>query len=148
MMKISILLLACLAVGSCADDTGAPVEPTQNPSLAPQQGLLNAQSNAGSFHLELETSPSPIPLNEHFTLRFRLMDGEGAALGDDLSQIALDADMPEHGHGMKVAPVLEQRDGWIHASPMLFHMPGLWEIYVDRTRGHVTERAQLSFRVF
>ena len=146
-MNRSLLILsATLWLGSCSQDN--PVEPATLNQPVQATGMLKAHANADGFQLELITTPSPIPLNQDFTLRFRLLDGNGSPLTDPLTQIALDADMPEHGHGMKVAPTLEEKDGWIHASPLLFHMPGLWEIYVDRKTGHVTERAQLSFKVF
>ncbi|MAE47279.1 MAG: hypothetical protein CMJ86_10360 [Planctomycetes bacterium] len=146
------LVLNCLWFGACNDKQQDPQEQhsaRQTPADEIQGSpTLKADANAQGFQLELITSPHPIPLNEDFSLRFRLLDASGQPLDDSLEHIALDADMPEHGHGMKVAPVLSQDEGWIEATPLLFHMPGIWEIYVDHTQGHVTERAQLSFRVF
>jgi len=146
--------ILCLALGACGGEETQPIAadpPTAestDPKPADEPLPLKADANGGGFHLELIPSPHPIPLNLDFSLRFRLLDNEGKPLAEPLKHIALDADMPEHGHGMKIAPVLEEKDGWIHASPLLFHMPGLWEIYVDRTQGHLTERAQLSFKVY
>jgi len=146
------LVLNCLWFGACNDKQQDPQEQhsARQTTTDEIQGspTLKANANAQGFQLELITSPHPIPLNEDFSLRFRLLDASGQPFDDSLEHIALDADMPEHGHGMKVAPVLSQDEGWIEATPLLFHMPGIWEIYVDHTQGHVTERAQLSFRVF
>ena len=59
--------------------------------------------------------------------------------------IKIDAAMPEHSHGMNVAPKLESSaDGSYTARGLLFHMPGRWELYFDITRAGVTERAQVS----
>lgn len=146
------LMFNCLWLGACndkeTDPQGQSTTGQTSRDEAQRSPTLKAIANAQGFQLELITSPHPIPLNKDFSLRFRLLDASGQPLDDSLEHIALDADMPEHGHGMKVAPVLSQDNGWIKATPLLFHMPGIWEIYVDHTQGHVTERAQLSFRVF
>ena len=58
-------------------------------------------------------------------------------------ELAVDAAMPEHGHGMNRVPKVGARpDGGFHAEGLLFHMPGKWQLYFDVTRGAVTERAQ------
>jgi hypothetical protein len=86
-------------------------------------------------------------LNGEFSVRFRLLGEDGAPLAAELSSLRVDADMPAHGHGMNVAPTLTEENGWVEATPLLFHMPGAWELYVDRTEGALTERAQVPFEV-
>ena len=54
-----------------------------------------------------------------------------------------DAAMPQHGHGMNVAPTVKQvAPGTYRVDGMLFHMPGYWELYFDLSREGVMERAQ------
>lgn len=123
-------------------DAAAPEDPpevAQEPQVVP--------SNGDGFRLEWSTQPSPPPLNSEFSVRFRLLDPDGTPLAPPLSTVRVDADMPAHGHGMNVAPSLVEADGWVEAAPLLFHMPGAWELYVDRSEGALTERAQVSFEV-
>lgn len=45
------------------------------------------------------------------------------------AELAVEAVMPAHGHGMNYAPeVIELAPGHFAAEGMLFHMPGEWEI--------------------
>lgn len=125
-----------------APRAAAPEEP---PEVAQEPQVL--PSNGGGFQLEWSTQPSPPPLNSEFSVRFRLLGPDGTPLVPSLSTVRVDADMPAHGHGMNVAPSLVEEDGWVEAAPLLFHMPGAWELYVDRTEGALTERAQVSFEV-
>ena len=69
--------------------------------------------------------------------------GTLATVGDDVT-ITVDADMPDHRHGMNTTPRVERiGPGRYRAEGLQFHMPGYWEIYIDITRGGVTERAAL-----
>ena len=65
----------------------------------------------------------------------------------EVSRIVIDARMPAHGHGMNVEPALSIEDGVLVARGMLLHMIGHWELYVDLTRGPLTERAQFDFEL-
>jgi hypothetical protein len=48
---------------------------------------------------------------------------------------------------MNVEPALSIEDGVLVARGMLLHMIGHWELYVDLTRGPLTERAQFDFEL-
>jgi hypothetical protein len=68
------------------------------------------------------------PLNEIFSFEIELIDGPAAA-------VAVDADMPSHGHGMITQPVVTKIDAMHYrVDGMMLHMPGYWEIYIDVTR--------------
>ncbi len=62
--------------------------------------------------------------------------------------IVVDAQMPEHGHGMNVAPtiLLDEQGG--RADGMLFHMTGRWEVDVDIDDGCTVERAQWNIGMY
>ena len=97
-------------------------------------------SNTGTFTVEMRFLPTPVPLNEPFTVDFNM-----TAKPADRSTmtVEVDARMPAHFHGMtRVPKVTRQADGSWRAEGMRFHMPGRWEIHVDVTRNGVTERAQ------
>ena len=166
--RLHLARAALLLLAACAEtpDQGAgaaeaaPGQPGAGPpsAEAPGQGTATqpeeapegprvVPSNGDGFRLEWSTEPSPPPLNGEFSVRFRLLDAGGTPLATDLSSLGVDADMPAHGHGMNVAPKLVQADGWVEATPLLFHMPGAWELYVDLTEGPLTERAQVPFEV-
>jgi hypothetical protein len=78
--------------------------------------------------------PLPIPVGAHFTLELAVCASEGQAA---VEAVAIDADMPEHRHGMNYrATVAPLGDGRYRAEGLLFHMPGLWRLSVElRTAG-------------
>lgn len=78
---------------------------------------------------EGEAYPS-IPFNKIFSLSVTIKgkDGKAAAL---VEAPAVEAEMPEHQHGMNTKPVVESDDsGGYRVTGMLFHMPGWWTIKV------------------
>jgi hypothetical protein len=77
-----------------------------------------------------ETRPPRVEVGQHFTLDVRTC-AEGAA--PRLTRI--DADMPEHRHGMNYRPSLSATgDGRYAAEGLLFHMPGRWRLSFDLER--------------
>jgi len=68
-----------------------------------------------------------IPLRDPFFVR--LAPPMDAATGS----LSADAAMPHHGHGMNLKPSTRapEPNGDRIAGPMLFHMPGAWEVYFD-----------------
>ena len=110
------------------------------------EGVTSAQSDGGSFFVEYTPNPDPIPVSDEFSLTIVVHDGaDTETVLSSVDSVAIDADMPEHGHGMNVVPeVVDNGDGSFTASPFAFHMPGYWEIYVDVTVGDTTERATFS----
>jgi cytochrome c oxidase assembly factor CtaG len=70
---------------------------------------------------------------EIFAVETRLVDrASGAPI--EAASFALDATMPEHGHGMTTAPTVRALDGGRHlAEGLKLHMPGRWT-FVLRTR--------------
>jgi len=100
-------------------------------------------SNGGTYTVAFETMPASIPLNEPFTVVFKVSARSGAAV--EGARLEIDARMPAHGHGMNRAPKLSKTpDGSNRAEGMLFHMPGHWEMYIDITQGGRSERAQVD----
>ena len=69
------------------------------------------------------------PLNDYFSMEVHVED-------KSVTGLAVNADMPSHGHGMITRPVVEQiRPGVWRVDGMMFHMPGFWELYLDLERG-------------
>jgi len=106
---------------------------TESPQSVPRE------TKTKSFAVSLQTSPAQIPVNQHFSMEFTVRAAEGAQIPE---QIAVNADMPAHGHGMNTKPRLTAlgANRW-RVEGMLFHMPGAWEIYVYIGRKAAMERA-------
>lgn len=84
------------------------------------------------------TPLAAIPLRDPFFVR---LEGSAEALG--ALALRIDASMPHHGHGMNLVPTEQSRDGGgFLVGPLLFHMPGAWEIYFDLSKDGLTRRLQ------
>jgi hypothetical protein len=86
--------------------------------------------------VSFEARPPVIEVGRHFSLDIRAC-AEGAkgveGAGPVLTRV--DADMPEHRHGMNYRPSLAPRgDGRYLAEGLLFHMPGRWRLSFDVER--------------
>lgn len=100
-------------------------------------------SNGGSYSVVLETLPDPIQVNQLFDVRLTVTPKDPSVSSD--LRVQVDARMPAHFHGMyRMAKVTHRGGASWTAEGLLFHMSGLWELYVDITRGGVTERAQMD----
>jgi hypothetical protein len=137
--------LALAALG-CAAPRPAPEAP---PPAAVPAGLPldGVASNDGTYFVAFAARPSPIPPNAEFALDVSVLSPDRSALVPGVT-LAVDATMPEHGHGMNVVPrVTPLGDGRFRVEGLLWHMSGVWEIEFDVTRGAVTERAQTSVEI-
>ena len=83
------------------------------------------------------TLPPAIELGRHFAVE-ALVCADGPAV-----LTAVDADMPEHRHGMNYRPTLATKAaGRYIAEGLMFHMPGRWRLLFDVERGG--RRARLA----
>ncbi len=115
-------LALAAACGDKAADTGAEAPATSE--------TRSALSGGGLYRVSYTPDPDPIPFNEPFGMLVHATAADGAVV-DDLS-IAVDATMPEHGHGMNTTPTVENLgDGDFQVDGMMFHMEGAWRIEVD-----------------
>ena len=86
-------------------------------------------TDGGSYYVAYETTPSPIPFNEEFSVTVSVFDTEEKT--NQLTDIIVDVDatMPAHGHGMNLDPILTgPTDGIFLAEGLLWHMEGEWEL--------------------
>lgn len=89
------------------------------------------------YMLAFRADPMRIETGEPFTLVLNVCtkNGKPAEL------VAVDAQMPEHRHGMNYRPSIVGGDnGRYRAEGLVFHMPGRWELTFDVRAGEETER--------
>ena len=112
------------------------------------RSAVSLVSNDGTYFVTYNSEPAVIPQNEPFAVEVRVFLDEAHTRPAPGIELALDARMPQHGHGMRREPRVERLgEGHYHVDGIQFHMPGYWELYFDLTQGAVTERAQDSLTV-
>lgn len=104
--------------------------------------------------LDLGRGTGWVVFSNHYMLAFRsdpmrIETGEPFALvmnvctknGKPAELVAVDAQMPEHRHGMNYRPsIVAAENGRYRAEGLVFHMPGRWELTFDVRAGEETER--------
>ena len=101
-----------VAVLTAANATACPLGP-------------EAERKAG-YELAYAVDPLPLAVGRHFALEVAICGADRAPYEGDL---AVDATMPSHGHGMNYAPKVERRGpGRFRAEGYLLHMPGRWRL--------------------
>ncbi len=109
-----VLIAAVAAVAAALTTSPSTACPLPPPAL---------QQAAVQLAWQLHTPT--IKVGRHFALDIQLCPA-GAAL------LRVDAQMPEHRHGMNYRPSLKQlAPGQWRAEGLLFHMPGRWELVFD-----------------
>lgn len=84
------------------------------------------------------TTPAPIVVGQHFAVDFAICPRAGAKAPQ---AVRVDANMPEHKHGMNYrAGVTSAGHGGWRAEGLLFHMRGRWDLTFDVVTGNTTER--------
>jgi len=87
--------------------------------------------------------PSGISVGSHFSLDIGVCPKNGRGEPDSLK---VDAQMPEHKHGMNYAPaVTKVGPGRWQAEGLMFHMPGKWEFVFEVRSKDVSDVLRSSF---
>jgi YtkA-like len=132
-MKLIAGLLALLfAYPACAD---CPLD------LGRGTGLVVFSSH---YMVAFRPEPMRIEVGEPFSLLFNVCtkNDKPAEL------VAIDAQMPEHKHGMNYRPtIVSLGNGRYRVDGMVFHMPGRWELAIDVRAGEESERLSHEFIV-
>jgi hypothetical protein len=124
-----------------------PTSPADGSAAAPWKGGTEITSNDGAWKVVYKVDDPGIRRGEPFDLDAWVFAADAGNPSTDVS-LAVDAAMPQHGHGMNRVPRIEKlQDGGFRAEGLLFHMPGKWELYFDVARGPLVERAQVDVEV-
>ncbi|MAF64565.1 MAG: hypothetical protein CMJ84_02745 [Planctomycetes bacterium] len=141
-MRLSLEFLVALPL-VCSSVLPATLRPA---AVAPE--VTSLISNDGTYFLTYASEPAVVPLNEVFAVEVSVFTDEKRREPAVAVELAFDARMPQHGHGMRREPRVQRLgDGRFRVEGVLLHMPGYWELYFDATRGALTERAQDSLVV-
>ncbi len=101
----------------------------------------------GRFYVVYTPIPDPIPVNRLFRLHLEVFRSAERAQRVSNARVSVDADMPQHGHGMNTAPeVTAGPGGGYLVEGMKFHMPGTpaapWRMTVKVKAGGHSDRAE------
>jgi hypothetical protein len=120
-----------LAVGLLAVAVGAAAERCEAPGGFVAQGRLSANDVVLLFR----TVPAAIEIGRHFAVE-AIVCTTPAPQG-----LRVDAQMPEHRHGMNYRPTVATTGiGRYRAEGLLFHMPGRWQLHFDVEHAGRTQR--------
>ena len=126
---VALLLAASAGAHACGE------------SLA---GTRTTVENSG-YTIVFATAPSPVEVGKHFTVDFAVCPRAGAAKPQ---AVRVDANMPEHRHGMNYRPTVTTiGPGVYRGEGLLFHMPGRWDVTFDVVAGNTTQRLTSTMRV-
>lgn len=145
-MRIKIALVSLLLLLSCSpreatDDAQketATVENQTQKTKRVNHGLRNVppermgrSQTSAHYRVSYKPSADPMPLNDHFRLVLNIQDLATSSSPAKALDVQVDADMPEHNHGMHVKPEVKSLGkGQYEVKGLLFHMAGYWELSV------------------
>lgn len=126
---------------------GGSLATSAHPALActpALDGTAQAVLQSPRYAVALRTAPEKIPVGKPFRVELAVCAKDGAPL----ERLDIDAQMPDHRHGMNYKPKLTSAGpGRYSAESLLFHMGGRWEIVVDVRGAGKTDRLAWTVRV-
>jgi YtkA-like len=103
---------------------------------------VRGRIESGGVVVLFRTVPVAIEIGQHFSVEAVVCVAPPAPPANGLR---VDAQMPEHRHGMNYRPrVTAKGDGVYVAEGFLFHMPGHWQLLFDVDLGGRTERLEVD----
>lgn len=104
-------------------------------------------SDHGLYRVSWRSDPAPIPLRKLHTWTLRVTRPDGTPVTD--ATIAVDGDMPEHGHGLPTRPRAgnHTRNGEYVVEGVKFQMGGWWVMDFDITSGGRTDRVRFNLQL-
>ncbi|HEU4740987.1 MAG TPA: FixH family protein [Meiothermus sp.] len=98
----------------------------------------------GLYRVSYSSGTSPIPINKLHTWTLHVETPQGQPVED--AQIALDGDMPQHGHGLPTRPqvTLYQGGGNYLVEGVKFQMGGWWVMDFTVSAGGKTDTVRFN----
>ena len=111
-------------------------------AVACEPGLEGTRLESPRFVLAFK--PEPIAVAQHFAVDIAVCAKSTAKP----EAIKVDAQMPEHRHGMNYAPEVKQTaPGRWRAEGLMFHMPGKWEFVFEIRAAGESDRLASGFQL-
>jgi hypothetical protein len=103
------------------------------------------QTANGLYRVSYEPSQSPIPVNAMHTWTLTVTDSSNQPVEN--AEIAVDGDMPQHGHGLPTQPQVTQNlgDGKYLVEGVKFQMGGWWVMDFTVTSNGQTDTVRFNF---
>jgi hypothetical protein len=119
----------------------APVAQADTACPADGQGFQRLRTADAEIAVRWE--PAELRVGQFFAAEVVACRAPGS---EPVGQIALDATMPAHGHGMNYRPKVEPAGaGRYRFTGLMLHMPGTWRLAFDLVQG--TRRTRLTHDV-
>jgi hypothetical protein len=127
------LSLAVL-VGVCC----APAEAQSCRATLPGAEELESPSYVVAFR----TVPAKVAVGQHFSVQFAVCPKRQGVVPE---AVTVDAQMPEHRHGMNYKPSISKTGpSRYQAAGLMFHMPGRWDLEFEVRSSGVSEKLTRS----
>jgi hypothetical protein len=95
---------------------------------------------SGHYQVLYRTQPAPLKVGQHFSVEF--------AVCPTPESVRIDAQMPEHRHGMNYRPtVTATGEGRYRADGLMLHMAGKWELVFEVRAKDSVERVVQVIRL-
>lgn len=135
-LRLSLLVFVVGWLG-CGRETHEHVDPAASAVRVAAGSAAAVATSDGKYQIAFTTEPTPIPLAGLFAINAVLTDSAGVPVTD--AGVAINARMPQHGHGMSTKPenlpgtcdstgVCIHPEGKYRTEGMKFHMPGDWTV--------------------
>jgi hypothetical protein len=101
-------------------------------------------SDQGRYAVSYVPQLDPIGINQIHAWTLHVETPDGALVEN--AQIAVDGDMPQHGHGLPTRPQVTRYlgNGDYRVEGLKFHMPGWWIVEFDITAGGQTDHVTFN----
>ena len=131
----TLRIIAIVVAATCS--VAAFAAPTCGADLSGAQRMESAH-----YVLAYRTLPAKPLVGRHFAVEMVACPKDGAPAP---AGVAVDAYMPEHGHGMNYkAAVKPTGNAHYRAEGLMFHMPGRWDLIFELQSTGMTERLTRS----
>ncbi len=141
LLRVLVLATAGATLGTAQAQSlpGAAPPPDTTPCAAVPAGAQHLA--AGAVQAWWLPEPGPLRVGQAFALQLTLCPTQARLL-------RVDAQMPEHRHGMNYRPSVQALGaGHWRAEGLLWHMPGRWELLLETRLGEQTQRLTQSVQL-
>ena len=142
--KAKNFLLYLLLIGLLSSCGSGAVSNKSKVNFVPLENSEQIESEGNNYVIIFSPSSDKIPLNSYFTMDVQVNSSMNQSLRFPV-ELAVDAGMKAHNHGMNVQPIIESMgQGHFKIKGMLFHMPGKWFLRFKVNHGVMSDHAETN----